>query len=229
MSYNLQVISCMWMTDGIPTRQRLLEEGMRLIGNRGFRAVTVAEIEAAAGLSAGAGGFYRHFSSKRALLDACLERWIYDVTSFGLELAAMLPLEDLRSELTVTARGALSLLTRQRDLFRFLGRDGEAFPDAAAAIHERLVVRGYDQMRQQFARLLADRGARLDDADLNALCAIALGALVHYRDDEAIYGAPPAGAEEHRFVQMWVDLFAQWIDTSAKRPTLGLDPEREEL
>ncbi|CAN5827230.1 hypothetical protein BH24ACT3_BH24ACT3_00530 [soil metagenome] len=74
-------------------------------------------------------------------------------------------------------------------------------------------------MRRQFARLLAERGAPLGGADLDALCAIALGALVHYRDDEAIYGAPPAGAEEDRFVQMWVDLFAQWID--AKRDALG--------
>lgn len=206
---------------GASTRERLLQEGMRLIGDSGFRAVTVAEIEAAAGLSAGAGGFYRHFSSKRALLDECLERWIEDVTSLGRELAAMLPLDDLRSELTVTARGALALLARQRDLFRFLGRDAEAFPEAARAIHERLVVRGYDQIRHQFARLLADRDARLGGADLDALCAIALGALVHYRDDEAIYGAPPAGAEEDRFVQMWVDLFAQWIDTSAPRPGSG--------
>lgn len=213
-------------TAGTPTRERLLEEGMRLIGDRGFRAVTVAEIEAAAGLSAGAGGFYRHFPSKRALVDECLERWIDDVASFGRELAAMLPLDDLRSELTVTARGALALLARQRDLFRFLVRDADAFPDAAQAVHERLVVRGYDQMRRQFARLLADRGARLANADLDALCAIALGALVHYRDDEAIYGTPPAGAQEDRFVQIWVELFTQWIDTSsANHPGLRLGPE----
>jgi AcrR family transcriptional regulator len=197
------------------TRERLLREGMRLIGDKGFRSVTVAEIESAAGLSSGAGGFYRHFSSKRALLDACLERWIDDVATFGRDLARLVPVDDLRSELTVTARGALLLLARQRDLFRFLGRDADAFPDAARDVHDRLVARGYDQMRRQLRRLLANRGVDLPAAELDALAAIALGSLVHYRDDEARYGSPPADADEEHFVAMWVDLLVTWIDSKA--------------
>lgn len=198
---------------GLSTRERVLQEGMRLVGDRGFRGVTVAEIESAAGLSPGAGGFYRHFPSKRALLDACLERWIDDVVDFGRDLGRLVPVNDLRSELTVTARGALLLLARQRDLFRFLGRDADAFPEAARDVHDRLVERGYDQMRSQLRRLLKDRGTNLPRGDLDALAAIALGSLVHYRDDEARYGAPPADAQEERFVATWVDLMATWIDS----------------
>jgi AcrR family transcriptional regulator len=195
-----------------PTRERLLRHGMELIGDKGFRAVTVAEIEAAAGLSPGAGGFYRHFTSKRELVDVCLERWIDAVTTFGRTLADLVPVDDARSELTVTARGALLLLARQRDRFRFLGRDADAFPDAAREVHGRLVVRGYHQMGVQLRRLLADRGVEIDDAYLRALAAIALGALVHYRDDEARYGSPPADANEERVVAVWVDLVMSWIE-----------------
>lgn len=46
---------------------------MRLFGEQGYAATSVAQIEAAAGLSPGAGGLYAHFRSKDALLRAGLE------------------------------------------------------------------------------------------------------------------------------------------------------------
>src|SRR3954470_22759271 len=58
------------MTGARPTRDRIVDEAMRLFGERGYAATTIADIEAAAGLSSGAGGLYRHFRSTRALLDA---------------------------------------------------------------------------------------------------------------------------------------------------------------
>src|SRR5690348_7783062 len=53
-----------------PTKQRLLEAGVRLFAANGFRETTVGEIEAAAGLEPRRGALYRHFESKEALLDA---------------------------------------------------------------------------------------------------------------------------------------------------------------
>lgn len=197
------------------TRQRLLAEGMRLFGEHGYRATTVARIEGAAGLSPRAGGFYRHFESKEALFLACLEGWIADIAAIERELAGLVPVDDLRSELTVTARAALRTLERQRDLFRVLARDGDAFPEIAGRVHDELVGRGYEQMRRQLRRLLRQRGRGLPAGDLDALAAVALGSLVHYRDDEAIYGHPPAGAREDRFVAMWVDLVATWLEAPA--------------
>jgi len=47
---------------------------MDLFGRQGYHATTIAQIEAAAGLSAGAGGLYRHFKSKRAVLEEGLDR-----------------------------------------------------------------------------------------------------------------------------------------------------------
>lgn len=46
---------------------------MRLFGEQGYSATSVAQIEAAAGLRPGAGGLYAHFRSKEALLRAGLE------------------------------------------------------------------------------------------------------------------------------------------------------------
>ncbi|HEY3008994.1 MAG TPA: helix-turn-helix domain-containing protein, partial [Micromonosporaceae bacterium] len=51
----------------LSTKDTIVAAAMELFGRQGYHATTVAQIEAAAGLSAGAGGLYRHFPSKRAL------------------------------------------------------------------------------------------------------------------------------------------------------------------
>jgi AcrR family transcriptional regulator len=182
---------------------------MVLFDERGYRATTVGDIEEAAGLSPRAGAFYRHFASKEEVFRAALDRWINDVRTFPRLVGELLPLDDLRAELTVVAKGSLRLLDRQHQLFRFLAREGDAFPALVAQVHDDLVAQGYRQME----RFLADRlGRDRVDAEVRALAAIALGSLVHYRQDQAIYGHPPAGASEDAFVDAWVDLWSTWFE-----------------
>ena len=77
--------------------------------------------------------------------------------------------------------------------------EGE-FPDLVADVHGRLIGRGYDFVIELFRRILAAHG-RSDD-DIVALAAIAL---VHFREDEAIYGKTPASAPEDDFIRVWAD------------------------
>lgn len=195
--------------DRAPTRERLVAAAMTLFGERGYRATTVGDIEQAAGLSRRAGAFYRHFDSKEAVFSAALDRWIAEVRAFPATVEALLPLGDLRAELTLIARGTLQLLDRQRDLFRLLARDAGEVPGLVARVHDDLVAGGYRQMVDWLRRVLAEQG-RADDA-LEAVAAVALGALVHYRQDEALYGHPPAGADEQAFVAVWVDVWFRWL------------------
>lgn len=185
------------------TRERILDAATELFAEKGFRATTVGDIESAAGLVPRRGALYRHFASKEGVFHACLERWIADVTGFPSTVEAMLPLDDLRSELTVIARGSLQLLGRQRDLFRFLARDAVEFPDLVARVHDELVMAGYRRMTAWFRSRLRARGASARDA--RALAAVALSSLAHFRQDEAVYGKPPGDVSEERFVAAWVD------------------------
>ena len=57
-------------TSGRSSRDKLLAQGLRLFAERGFDAVSVGEIEQAAGLVPRRGAMYRHFASKDALLEA---------------------------------------------------------------------------------------------------------------------------------------------------------------
>src|SRR6476469_10417670 len=53
-------------------RDRLLAEALKLFAARGYAATSVADIQTAAGLAPGSGALYKHFASKRALLEAAV-------------------------------------------------------------------------------------------------------------------------------------------------------------
>lgn len=60
-----------------------MDVGLQLIAERGFRSVTVGDIEAEAGFAARGGTLYRHFASKAELLDAAMQRHVESVGQFG--------------------------------------------------------------------------------------------------------------------------------------------------
>ena len=58
--------------ENISTKEMFMDEALRLFAERGYDAVSVSEIADAVGCSAPA--LYKHFSGKRDLFDAILER-----------------------------------------------------------------------------------------------------------------------------------------------------------
>ena len=95
-----------------PTRERLVTEAMRLFGEQGYQATSVAQIEAAAGLAPGSGALYHHFKSKEALLEAGIDRQLDRRRAMRDIRALFAGLGDLRSELTMLGRYLLSRARR---------------------------------------------------------------------------------------------------------------------
>src|SRR4051794_41495878 len=87
---------------------------MDLFGRQGYHATTIAQIEAAAGLSAGAGGLYRHFKSKRAVLEEGLNRQAAAGRQLGDYLAEGPAPRDRRGRFLAVARGRLAPLEQGR-------------------------------------------------------------------------------------------------------------------
>ena len=171
---------------------------MGLFAERGYQSTTVGQIEQAAGLSPRAGAFYKHFSGKQDVLDACIDAWVGDIAAFALAQDAN-P-DDTEVGLAAVAVGSFAILDRQRELFRFLHRDGQRFPAITSRVHEQLVQFGYRELAGRFARIA---GRRRNDPEIRALAAIGLGSLVHHLEDDLRYGAPPADSQRAPLVKVW--------------------------
>ena len=64
---------------------------MRLFGERGYDATSVADIQVACGLTAGSGALYKHFTSKRELLAEGIHRYVEAMKKSASELIPSLP------------------------------------------------------------------------------------------------------------------------------------------
>jgi AcrR family transcriptional regulator len=101
-----------------PTRERLVTEAMRLFGEQGYQATSVAQIEAAAGLAPGSGALYHHFKSKEELLGAGVDRQL-DRRSAMRDIRSLFAgLGDLRIELTMLGRYVLTVLDDETQMLR---------------------------------------------------------------------------------------------------------------
>ena len=77
-------------TPGV-TRERILDEAVRLFATRGYDATSVVDIQVACGLSPGSGALYKHFPTKQALLEHAVGRILETMASRHAETVAELP------------------------------------------------------------------------------------------------------------------------------------------
>ena len=182
------------------TRDRIVSEAMRLFAERGFRGTTVGEIEQAAGLAPRAGGLYKHFRSKEEVLEAGIERHVGEMELMEPALE-LLPLGDPRAELMLVGRWALQQLANEMPLMKVVQKEGDRFPELAARVNASIIRRGHAQAATIVGRLL---GETLDERQVAALAAVALGSLVGYRVEESMFGPRPVSEDD--FLESWVDV-----------------------
>lgn len=176
-------------------KERIVAAAMSCFAAKGFTATTISEIEAAAGLTPGAGGTYRHFASKRAILDAVIDA----VVAQKDEVLAPVP-----TSLKGSVRDGLAQMDRQRDLIRLMCRDLDQFPELLERVADRLLEAPY--------RLAAERTAAIaPGVDGEAMATIFLGAIVNYKVFETLVGKRPSTVSEERFVAAWAHLYALLI------------------
>jgi AcrR family transcriptional regulator len=186
---------------------------MDLFGRHGYHATTIAQIEAAAGLSAGAGGLYRHFKTKRALLEEGLRRQF----EAGRPLVAYL--EQTGTELSrrdrflAVARAGLRRLEQERDVNRLLLRDLASFPDLLDQVRTQELARVHEALTGWVAR---EAPRHPDPA---ALAAVLMAAVSHYWIFTDIFaGRHPHGVDSERFLGTLADLAVAVGDGVADPP-----------
>lgn len=190
------------------TRERLITEAMRLFSEQGYRATSVAQIEAAVGLAPGSGALYHHFKSKEALLEAGIDRQL-DRRHAMRDLRALFAgLGDLRTELTLLGRYLLSVLDEETQLLQIAARtpsDRSArLNDAYAALVDGLCAELTDWV-QGWAP-----GISKDDAAV--IGAVGVNALLGKRATSTLFHAPGTETPDDRYVAEWTAMLAGRIE-----------------
>jgi AcrR family transcriptional regulator len=188
------------------TRERIVTEAMRLFAEQGFRGTTVGEIEEAAGLVPRSGGLYKHFRSKEEVLEAGIDRQVSGIELIEPALET-LPLGDPRAELMLAGRWAFAELASEMPLMKVVQKDGDRFPEIAAKVNARIIARGHEQSVTLVSRLFGDL---LDEREVAALAALAVGGLVGYRLEEAMFGPRPVSEDD--FLEAWVDVLMSYAE-----------------
>jgi AcrR family transcriptional regulator len=188
----------------ITTRERIVDEAMRLFSEHGYSGTSVAKIEAAAGLTPGAGGLYHHFKSKEALLAAGIERQLARLDALRDIRRVLGPLGDLKAELTLTARYILAELDSESELLRILASEARNRPQLLTAAVDQLVSSTFTG----FAAWISERAEHsIPDDQAAAIAAFGLGSLFSSRLLRDVLGTP-ALIDDKTLVDTWVQIMA---------------------
>ena len=185
-----------------PTRERIVDEAMRLFGEHGFRGASVAQIEAAAGLRPGSGGLYHHFTSKEEVLVAGVRRHLERLDALRDIRRLIGDLGETRAELRITARYFLAELDSQSELLRILVSETRRRPQLLTEAVDQLISTTY----QGFADWLRQvAGPGLGPVRAQAISTLALGSLLSSRLLRNVVGVEPMTADDE-LVETWVEM-----------------------
>jgi AcrR family transcriptional regulator len=197
------------MSSATPTRERILDEAMRLFSKHGYAATSIAKIEAASGLTPGAGGLYHHFESKEAVLAAGIERHLARLGALREIRQVLGSLGDIRAELTLTARYILAELDSESELLRILASDARNRPQLLTSAVEELVSSTFTG----FATWVGERAERtISDEEASAIAVFGLGSLLSSRLLRDVLEIS-IEIDDQALVDTWVQIMASTLTT----------------
>jgi AcrR family transcriptional regulator len=196
------------------TRDRIVKEAMRLFSQHGYASTSIAKIEAAAGLTPGAGGLYHHFSSKEAVLAAGIERQLQRLDALrDIRRVLASPLGDLCAELTLIARYILAELDSESELLGILASEARSRPQLLRNAVDQLVSSTFTG----FAAWIGQRAQYpLAEGQGAAIAAVGLGSLLSSRLLRDVL-AIPAQVDDEALVDTWVQMMTATLAAPASR------------
>ena len=200
-----------YVTSARSRADRILDAAVALVAERGFDRTTVGDIEAAAGLTRRAGGFYRHFSSKEEMLVRALERAAAEMIAC-LHLDDVIALQSPRAELLLIARAMLRHMNFYRQIRLILWRESHKLPAlrrAANKANQRLAALDVVPWTKNALKRSGRRGADPQKTSLIIFGPIVLYGLSLDRNE------PAFGLKDDSFLDLWAD---HWLGWFAKQP-----------
>ncbi|WP_304114839.1 TetR/AcrR family transcriptional regulator [Mycolicibacterium bacteremicum] len=196
------------------TRERLMSEAMRLFSEQGYRATSVAQIEAAAGLAAGSGALYHHFKSKEALLEAGIDRQLDRRHAMRDIRSLFAGLGELRTELTMLGRYLLTVIDEESQLLQIAARTptnrSSRLDDAYAAL--------IDGLYTELADWIGGWAPELSPAECRTIAVIAVNSLLGKRATALLFHADAINMPDDHYLAEWTTMLAQRITAENLNP-----------
>lgn len=191
------------------TRERLLTEAMRLFGEHGYQATSVAKIEAAAGLAPGSGALYNHFKSKEALLDAGIDRQLDRRHAMRDIRSLFAGLGDLRIELTMLGRYVLTVLDEETQLLKIASRIPSGGSKGLQDAHTAL----FDGLNAEMVDWLQGWAPGISKQQAESIGAVAFNSLVGKHVKNTLFHAATADIPDERYIADWTAMLANQIES----------------
>ena len=150
-------------------RSRILEAAADLVGRKGFHAVSIAEIGAAAGITGS--GVYRHFDSKSAVLVALFDRVIDDLLREEQEILATT--SDLAQALDLLIAGQVEFVVGDRQLAQVYYNEINNLPEE----DRRRLRRKQRLYLEEWVHLVNELRGDVSDSDARAIVHTVIGAI----------------------------------------------------
>ena len=182
-------------------RGRLLAEALRLFAAKGYAATSVADIQRASGLAPGSGALYKHFASKRELLEAAVTHRIDSIVAAREQFDAGRPGS---VEQAVRTAGQLiwSNLSQSEDLLKVMLREPEELGDLDEKTWQVITDNAYQRFADELTA--SNRSGRTSIPDPEAAAAVAIASLSYAATLQALSGRLPGNVDEDRYFEAWV-------------------------
>lgn len=197
-------------TPGV-TRQRILDQGLRLFAAGGYDATSVAEIQLACGLTAGSGALYKHFPSKQALLEQAVRQHVTTMASWYADAVANLP-ERPRDVLELIADATWDVIAGDRVLIRIMLREFDRFPELFEHMWQGVLANLYRRCTE-WITAQSELGT-VHVADPEATTDVLLASLTYYPLLNVLIGHSPGDIDRDRFRAAWIDHAARTLGLS---------------
>ena len=184
----------------VGTRERLLDAAIRLFARQGYAETSIADIQRDCGLSAGSGALYKHFSSKRELLEAATRRFA-DRLANDRKRFEVNPGDGTEQVLRRAATLIWDGIEENSPLLRVIFRE-PAFPELADELWSAITENAYRGFASGL-RVVVDAGMmRIDDPDATA--AVLVASLAYYPMVRLLIGHTPGDIERDRYLEAWI-------------------------
>ena len=182
-------------------REQLLNTAMELFAQQGYAQTSVAEIQQACGLAPSSGAMYKHFASKRELLEAATEHYLGRLADDRKWFDAESADGDVERALQSAAELVWKNIDNNAELLRIVY--SEHIPDLADQLWSAVTANAYQGLAEVLRRAVEAGTLRVTDPDATAT--VLLASLIHYPLIQLLINHTPGDIEEGRYRAAWLE------------------------